>query len=93
MSAYVVVRTEREDNLRMHISTFESAIEKVELAIQKLGKDRVIVATSSSLLHVPHTLESEKHLDAEVRDWFSFAVEKASEVVVIAKAETATSRL
>ncbi|KAE8373457.1 cobalamin-independent synthase [Aspergillus bertholletiae] len=69
-------------------TNFKVAIEKVELAIQKLGKDRVIVATSSSLLHVPHTLASEKNLDAEVRDWFSFAVEKTSEVVVIAKAVT-----
>ncbi|KAJ5647159.1 cobalamin-independent methionine synthase [Penicillium lividum] len=69
-------------------TNFKNAIEKVEAAIQKLGKDRVIVATSSSLLHVPHTLESEKGLDAEVRDWFSFAVQKLSEVVVIAKAVT-----
>lgn len=69
-------------------TNFKAAIEKVELAIQKLGKDRVIVATSSSLLHVPHTLASEKKLDPEVRDWFSFAVEKLDEVVVIAKAVT-----
>jgi 5-methyltetrahydropteroyltriglutamate--homocysteine methyltransferase len=69
-------------------TNFKAAIEKVENAIQKLGKDRVIVATSSSLLHTPHTLESEKNLDPEVRDWFSFAVEKTSEVVVIAKAVT-----
>ena len=69
-------------------TNFKTAIEKVETAIQKLGKDRVVVATSSSLLHVPHTLASEQSLDAEVRDWFSFAVEKLSEVVVIAKAVT-----
>ena len=67
---------------------FKKAIEVVETAIQKLGKDRVLVATSSSLLHTPHTLQSEKNLDAEVRDWFSFAVEKAAEVAVIAKAVT-----
>lgn len=64
------------------------AIEKVETAIQKLGKERVIVATSSSLLHTPHTLASEKKLDPEIADWFSFAVEKASEVAIIAKAVT-----
>lgn len=69
-------------------TSFKAAIEKVELAIQKLGKDRVVVATSSSLLHVPHTLASEKSLDPEVREWFSFAVEKTSEVAVIAKAVT-----
>ncbi|QSS51430.1 cobalamin-independent methionine synthase MetH/D [Histoplasma capsulatum var. duboisii H88] len=69
-------------------TNFKRAIEIVETAIQKLGKDRVVVATSSSLLHTPHTLESEKNLDPEVRDWFSFAVEKATEVVIIAKAVT-----
>ena len=69
-------------------TNFKAAIEKVEQAIQKLGKDRVVVATSSSLLHVPHTLASEKTLDPEVREWFSFAVEKTSEVALIAKAVT-----
>lgn len=69
-------------------TNFKRAIETVETAIQKLGKDRVIVATSSSLLHTPHSLASEKKLDAEVKDWFSFAVEKTSELVVIAKAVT-----
>ena len=69
-------------------TNFKAAIEKVELAVQKLGKDRVIVASSSSLLHTPHTLASEKKLDAEVKDWFSFAVEKAKELAIIAKAVT-----
>ena len=65
---------------------FKKSIEKLENAIQKLGKDRVIVATSSSLLHTPHTLESEKNLPEEVRDWFSFAKEKATELTILAKA-------
>jgi 5-methyltetrahydropteroyltriglutamate--homocysteine methyltransferase len=69
-------------------TNMKQAIEKVETAIQKLGKERVIVATSSSLLHTPHTLASEKKLDPEVADWFSFACEKAVEVAVIAKAVT-----
>ncbi|KAI0860453.1 cobalamin-independent methionine synthase [Xylaria cubensis] len=69
-------------------TNFKRAIEIVESAIQKLGKDRVIVATSSSLLHTPHTLASEKKLDPEIADWFSFASEKAVEVAIIAKAVT-----
>ncbi|KAI1753821.1 cobalamin-independent methionine synthase [Xylaria castorea] len=69
-------------------TNFKRAIETVESAIQKLGKDRVIVATSSSLLHTPHTLASEKKLDSEIADWFSFASEKAVEVAIIAKAVT-----
>lgn len=69
-------------------TNFKRAIETVETAVQKLGKDRVIVATSSSLLHTPHTLASEKKLDPEIADWFSFASEKAVEVAIIAKAVT-----
>ncbi|EXJ86353.1 5-methyltetrahydropteroyltriglutamate-homocysteine methyltransferase [Capronia epimyces CBS 606.96] len=69
-------------------TNFKRAIEIVETAIQKLGKDRVIVASSSSLLHTPHTLASEKKLDPEIADWFSFASEKAQELAIIAKAVT-----
>ncbi|KAI4105328.1 MAG: hypothetical protein L6R37_002778 [Teloschistes peruensis] len=67
---------------------FKKAIEKIEVATHKFGKERVLVASSSSLLHTPHTLESEKKLDSEVKDWFSFAVEKAKELAIIAKAVT-----
>jgi len=67
-------------------TNMKRAIEIVEAAVQKLGKDRVIVASSSSLLHTPHTLASEKKLDKEVADWFSFATEKATEIAIIAKA-------
>lgn len=45
----------------------------------------VVVATSSSLLHTPVDLASETKLDAEIKDWFSFATQKLDEVVVIAK--------
>ncbi|KAJ2902016.1 5-methyltetrahydropteroyltriglutamate-homocysteine S-methyltransferase [Zalerion maritima] len=69
-------------------TNLKRAIETAETAIQRLGKDRVIVATSSSLLHTPHTLASEKKLDPEIADWFSFACEKATEISVIAKAVT-----
>jgi len=69
-------------------TNLKKAIETVETAVQKLGKERVVIATSSSLLHTPHTLASEKSLEADIKDWFSFAVEKAHEVAVIAKAVT-----
>ncbi|EGX46285.1 methionine-synthesizing 5- methyltetrahydropteroyltriglutamate--homocysteine methyltransferase [Orbilia oligospora] len=69
-------------------TNFSKAIGLVETAVEALGADRVIVATSSSLLHTPHTLASEKKLAADVADWFSFASEKAKEVAIIAKAVT-----
>lgn len=69
-------------------SNFKHALSILDRAVKAVGKDRIIVATSSSLLHTPHTLKSEKKLDAEVADWFAFASEKAVEVAVLAKAIT-----
>ncbi|KAF9226563.1 cobalamin-independent methionine synthase [Gyrodon lividus] len=63
---------------------FDAAIKQGQKAIDALGEDRVVIATSSSLLHTPVTLASEKQLTAEQKDWFSFALEKASEVATIA---------
>ncbi|KAF9464438.1 cobalamin-independent synthase [Collybia nuda] len=63
---------------------FAAAIKLAQVAVDAIGQERVIIATSSSLLHTPVTLASETKLTAEQRDWFSFALEKASEVAVIA---------
>ncbi|KAF8974425.1 cobalamin-independent synthase [Flammula alnicola] len=63
---------------------FAAAIKLGQKAIDALGQDRVIIATSSSLLHTPVTLASEKKLTDEQKDWFSFALEKAAEVSTIA---------
>lgn len=63
-----------------------AAIKQAQKAIEVLGAERVIIATSSSLLHTPVTLANEKKLTAEQKDWFAFALEKASEVATIAAA-------
>ncbi|KAK9480096.1 cobalamin-independent synthase [Lipomyces japonicus] len=67
---------------------FAKAVEFVQNAVAKVGAQRVIVATSSSLLHTPVTLNSEKKIPDEIKDWFAFATQKLNEVVVIAKAVT-----
>ena len=64
---------------------FQAAIKLGQKAVDALGQDRIIVATSSSLLHTPVTIASEKKLTAEQKDWFSFAREKAQEVSILAK--------
>lgn len=64
----------------------EAGIALGQKAISVLGGDRVIIATSSSLLHTPVTLASENKLTAEQKDWFAFALEKAEEVAVLAAA-------
>ena len=64
---------------------FHAAIKLGQKAVDALGQDRVIVATSSSLLHTPVTLASEKKLAEKQKEWFSFAREKAHEVSILAK--------
>lgn len=57
----------------------------VAKASDLFGKERVQVATSSSLLHTPVDLESETQLDPKIKDWFSFATQKLKEVVLLKK--------
>lgn len=54
--------------------------------IQKRLTDRLWLAPSCSLLHVPIDLASEQNLDTEVRDWLAFAVQKLDELQLLAKA-------
>ncbi len=46
----------------------------------------VAVSTSTSLLHVPHDVNDEPALDAELKSWLAFADQKVGEVVTLAKA-------
>jgi 5-methyltetrahydropteroyltriglutamate--homocysteine methyltransferase len=65
-------------------TNLHNAIALVQRAVEKLGKDRVFVASSSSLLHTPYSINSETKLSPEVKNWFSFALEKCKELAVIA---------
>ncbi|KAI5451308.1 methionine-synthesizing 5- methyltetrahydropteroyltriglutamate--homocysteine methyltransferase [Naganishia albida] len=62
-----------------------AAKEVAKKAINELGADRVVVATSSSLLHTPVTLTSETRLTPEQTAWLSFALEKCEEVAALAQ--------
>jgi len=48
--------------------------------------ERLWIAPSCSLLHVPVSLDAERKLDAEIKSWLAFATEKLHEVKVIAQA-------
>ena len=51
----------------------------------KLG-ERLWIAPSCSLLHVPVDLNSEEKLDTEIRNWLAFAKQKLEELLVLGKA-------
>jgi 5-methyltetrahydropteroyltriglutamate--homocysteine methyltransferase len=55
----------------------------LEPVAKQLG-DRLWIAPSCSLLHVPVDLDREQKLDAEVRSWLAFALQKLGELKVLA---------
>ncbi len=52
---------------------------------KKVNKKNIIVSSSCSLLHSPFTLKYENKLDANIKNWLSFAVEKLDEVSLVSK--------
>ncbi|WP_417539349.1 5-methyltetrahydropteroyltriglutamate--homocysteine S-methyltransferase [Marinobacter sp.] len=62
-----------------------ATLDLLEPLKEKLG-ERLWLAPSCSLLHVPVDLESETTLDAEVRNWLAFARQKLQELNTLAKA-------
>ena len=65
----------------------EAALDWLEPLAKTLG-ERLWLAPSCSLLHVPVDLESELKLDAQIRSWLAFAVQKLAEIRVLAAALT-----
>jgi 5-methyltetrahydropteroyltriglutamate--homocysteine methyltransferase len=61
----------------------DHALETVERAVTRLGDQRVLVAPSCSLLHVPLDLDAEPELDDELKVWFAFAKQKLAEIALV----------
>jgi 5-methyltetrahydropteroyltriglutamate--homocysteine methyltransferase len=62
-----------------------ATLDWLEPRAKTLG-ERLWIAPSCSLLHVPVDLESEHKMDAEIRSWLAFAVQKLAEINVLATA-------
>ena len=62
-----------------------AVLDWIEPIAERLG-ERLWIAPSCSLLHVPVDLDSEQKLDAEVKSWLAFALQKLDELRVLASA-------
>lgn len=62
-----------------------ATLDWLEPIAEKLG-ERLWIAPSCSLLHVPVDLDSEEKLDTEVKNWLAFAKQKLAELIVLGKA-------
>ena len=66
-------------------SDLTALLDWLEPLAAQLG-DRLWLAPSCSLLHVPVDLNSEDQLDTDVRSWLAFAVQKLDELRVLGRA-------
>lgn len=65
---------------------FESSLQLIGKAKEQLGEERILIAPSSSLLHVPYDLDletKEESLPAEIKQWMAYAKQKIKEVALL----------
>lgn len=69
-------------------NNLDKSLQFIEAAINIIGKDRVMIAPSCSLLHSPCDLSQEidvETLTPELKSWMAFARQKLDEVAVLKK--------
>ena len=64
-------------------SDLDAALDRIDAAAAALGEERVTIAPSCSLLHVPYEAARETRIDPEVRCWLAFAAERLAELGVL----------
>lgn len=65
---------------------FEASLALIKKAVDRIGGNRLWIAPSCSLLHIPCDLDletDEKNLPAEIKQWLAFAKQKLTEVVTL----------
>ncbi|MGE5109574.1 MAG: 5-methyltetrahydropteroyltriglutamate--homocysteine S-methyltransferase [Acidobacteriaceae bacterium] len=69
----------------------DRALALLNVAYDCIGSDRIQIAPSCSLLHVPIDLDDEGELDPTLRSWMAFAKQKLEEVSFLARAASDNS--
>ena len=63
-----------------------ATLDQIDKAVANLGRDRIVLAPSCSLLHCPADLDGEEAMDPTLRERLSFAKQKLEEVRLLADA-------
>ena len=82
LPAYKVLSAGVVNGRNVWRSDLKHILQQLKEAEERLG-DRLWLAPSCSLLHVPVDLENETELDDELKSWFAFAKQKCEEVSAI----------
>ncbi len=62
------------------------ALDRLDRVVGAVGSERLTIAPSCSLLHVPYSLEREDGVDPGVRAWLAFGREKLDELALLGRA-------
>jgi 5-methyltetrahydropteroyltriglutamate--homocysteine methyltransferase len=63
----------------------EKSLGMLERVAAKIGKNRIWVSASCSLLYTPYDLDLETALDPELKSWMAYAKQKLREIVTLTK--------
>jgi 5-methyltetrahydropteroyltriglutamate--homocysteine methyltransferase len=74
------------DGRNIWANDLEATLDVLESVRARIGADRLMVAPSCSMIHVPIALSLETDLDEEIRAWLAFAAQKLDELAVLARA-------
>jgi 5-methyltetrahydropteroyltriglutamate--homocysteine methyltransferase len=78
------------DGRNVWAADLDPALDRIDAAVAALGDDRVTIAPSCSLLHVPYDASREAGIDPEVRGWLAFAAQRLDELRLLSEAAGAT---
>ncbi|KHG18658.1 5-methyltetrahydropteroyltriglutamate--homocysteine methyltransferase [Gossypium arboreum] len=74
------------DGRNIWANDLASSLRTLQALEAVVGKDKLVVSTSCSLLHTAVDLVNETKLDDEIKSWLAFAAQKVVEVNALAKA-------
>ena len=78
------------DGRNVWAADLDRALDRIDAAVAELGGDRVTIAPSCSMLHLPYSAQRETAIDEEVRGWLAFAAERLTELATLGEAVDAT---
>jgi 5-methyltetrahydropteroyltriglutamate--homocysteine methyltransferase len=71
------------DGRNVWITDPDVALRHIDTAVAALGEDRVTIAPSCSLLHIPHDAKREHNIEPEVKRWLAFGAERLAELAAL----------
>jgi 5-methyltetrahydropteroyltriglutamate--homocysteine methyltransferase len=74
------------DGRNVWATDLDVALDRLDRIVASIGSDRVTIAPSCSLLHVPYSAAHEDGIPPEIREWLAFGHEKLDELALLGRA-------